>query len=368
MTALLAQELLRSGMAPAELLERHGVHVKPHAGKVSLIYDQIAARDDDPVAQQCRGLVLREGSWDVVAYPFRRFFNHGQEAAAAIEWDSAAFQEKLDGTLIIAYWDDALRAWTCATRSCTEAQGVGPFGYSFRDLADRAAEDMGRGSLGGLLNSAPRDHTLMFELTAPENRVVCDYVDRKLTLLGARNLSTMQEVDPEPLADLLGVELPHQWQFDCIDHLIEVIREWDPRQYEGVVVRDGKFDRVKVKSPKYLACHHATDSLGSSWRSVVEAVASGNVDDIEDMLPPFVRQRVDVAREKLGELILETTRDWQELQCIDDIKQFAEAAKLRRWSAALFALKRGKARSVDEFLKGTRPQVLVELAGVEVAS
>jgi hypothetical protein len=33
-----------------QLLAQHGVKAKPHNGKVSLVYDQLAARDDDTLA------------------------------------------------------------------------------------------------------------------------------------------------------------------------------------------------------------------------------------------------------------------------------------------------------------------------------
>ncbi len=360
---LLIQGLLRGGITPGELLERHGVHQKaPVNGKVTFVYDQIAARDSDPVAQECRGLVLRDRTWDIVAFPFRRFFNHGQGAAADISWGTAAFQEKLDGTLIIAYWDEG--RWQCATRSCSEAQGVGPFGYSFAELADRTARDMQYADLDGLLYRAPRNHTLMLELTAPENQIVCAYPTRRLTLLGARDLSTLQEVDPKPIAESLGIPSPREWRFDNIDHLVEVIASWDPRHFEGVVACDRNFNRVKVKSPKYVAVHHASDGLSASWRNVFELVSRGHADDIEPLLPEYLRGRIETARAALGDLFTQAERDWEELRGIDDIKAFAEQAKITRWPAVLFALKRGKTASVVEFAKGTQPQSLIDLCGI----
>ena len=79
-----------------EDLEReHGVKARVHDHKFSLNYDQIESREDDPLAQECRGLILRptelQGSIDVarplgdtivLARPFDRFFNYGQAAAA----------------------------------------------------------------------------------------------------------------------------------------------------------------------------------------------------------------------------------------------------------------------------------------------
>src|SRR6478609_5767270 len=116
MSRLLVQQFLREGGSPEQLLASHGVRAKAYNGKVSFVYDQLAARNDDPLACQCRGLVLREGSWEILARPFDRFFNHGQAEAASIDWATARFEEKLDGTLLIVYWDPLAGAggrWLC---------------------------------------------------------------------------------------------------------------------------------------------------------------------------------------------------------------------------------------------------------------
>src|SRR5690606_36109752 len=106
------------------------------------------AKEDDPLAQECRGLVLscedgasllpqaltipgQKTSYDhlcpgktkILAYPMKRFFNHGQGAAAQVNWSdpNLAVLEKLDGTLCIVYWDPFTSCWCVATRSVPEA-------------------------------------------------------------------------------------------------------------------------------------------------------------------------------------------------------------------------------------------------------
>lgn len=66
MKELLVQRYLRSGGSAESLLADHGVRLKPHNGKASLIYDQLAGNETDPLAVQCRGLILRLDSWDVL--------------------------------------------------------------------------------------------------------------------------------------------------------------------------------------------------------------------------------------------------------------------------------------------------------------
>ncbi len=359
---LLPQALLRDGMTFDELSARHAVHAKPYNGKVSFVYDQIEAKASDPVACQCRGLILREGTWDVLAYPFDRFFNYGQVEAEGLDLATSRFFEKLDGTLIIAYFADGL--WHAATRSMAEAH-AGHNGITFRQLAEKACVEMGRGSFAEFMSEADVSCTYMFELTAPENQVVCEYRERKLSLLGVRSNLSFEEQDPIVAADRYGWPVPRTWEFSNLDHIVEMIRDWDPGQFEGVIACDAQFHRVKVKSPKYLAVHHATDSLGSSWRSCMAAVVTGAADDIERYVPAFIAGRIELCRDRLHKLIEETTADLVSIQHIDNMKEFASHATKMRFSGALFAVKRGMFDSVAEFVAQHNPERLVELCRIE---
>ena len=360
---ILVADYLRRGGTFETLLVDHGVRAKPYAGKVSFIYDQLAAKDEDALACQCRGLVLRDGSWDVVAYPFDRFFNLGQGAAAPIDWDTAAFEEKLDGTLLIVYWDKVPGRWLCATRSMAEAHGNVNGVGTFAELADEASRRMGVGaaSLHHLMEGvgADRGVTYLFELTSPYNRIVCAYPELTITLLGMRRLSDYQELDPVTEGHDLGTG--KRWRFSSIAELAEVMTTWSPVEYEGVIVKDAAFRRVKVKSPQYLAAHHATDSLGSSWRAVCEAILTGHADDIAAAVIAPVRDRIESLRPAVAKLIETVESDYAELRGIDDMKTFALAAQKRAWSAPLFALKRGKTESATKFVAEAQADTVLEL-------
>lgn len=361
---ILAQELLRSGMTPAELYERHAVKCKPHSGKVSLIYDQIEAKPSDPVANQCRGMVLREGTWELLAYPFDRFFNYGQPEAEGLDLSTAAFEEKLDGTLVIAYWDNDESKWHAATRGMCEAHGNVLDGFTTRDLIEKACVEMGRGSFRDFMDLAHRGNTFCFELTAPENQIVCEYRERKLTLLGARNMTTLEEVSTRLHAESNGWLLPRTWQLNDLDHIVEVIRDWDPAEFEGIIAKDAKFHRVKVKAPKYLAVHHAIDSLGASWRSCIAAVQSGASDDIGRYVPAFVQERIELCRARIADLVRETEADLANLTDAPTMKDFALVATKRRFPPALFSVKRGQFATVSDFVAQYEPAKLAELCGL----
>lgn len=108
--------------SPTQLLEEHGVNIRVSTRDprvFTLNYDQIRVRNDDALASQCRGLVLRGGEpvdeakpvgpTLVLARPFDRFFNLGQPECADVDFAHAVFYEKLDGTFCIVYFDD--RRW-----------------------------------------------------------------------------------------------------------------------------------------------------------------------------------------------------------------------------------------------------------------
>lgn len=191
---LIVQDFLMVHSA-AWLREEHGVKLRwsnQRLGVFTLNYDQIEVRDSDPLSQQCRGLILRAhdasvfgredkpiGLTSIVARPFDRFFNHGTEACADVDFGHARFYEKIDGTLCIVHYDEG--AWHVATRSVPDADVViaGMTGLTFRGLFERVA--------GGKLGRGLRtDCTYLFELKAAENQVVCAYPQEQVWLLGVR--------------------------------------------------------------------------------------------------------------------------------------------------------------------------------------
>lgn len=105
-----------------ELEAEHGVKHRISQHKISLNYDQIEAKDSDPLAQECRGLILTPvqgsivteaplGETRILARPFDRFFNLGQEAAVPVGLDhpETRFYEKMDGCFLyntkVNCWD-----------------------------------------------------------------------------------------------------------------------------------------------------------------------------------------------------------------------------------------------------------------------
>jgi len=143
---LLVRDYLRNHTF-RQLEEEHGVCARPNAtgDKFALNYDQILAKNGDPVSEQCRGLVIRPveldwfsmmesftnrdwkdirvGEIEVLAWPMCRFYNFGDPSAVNIDWSHPSLRvyEKVDGTCIICYWDPLHGKWHAGTRSVPEA-------------------------------------------------------------------------------------------------------------------------------------------------------------------------------------------------------------------------------------------------------
>ncbi len=380
-----------------QLAKEHGVYCgfakEPY--KWACNYDMIEARDDDPIAQECRGLILTTpdgklfepkeingrrnfdhivpGETRVMGMGFRRFFNEGQGSAAPVNFSDpfTQVQTKHDGTLISAHFDFHRSKWCASTRSVPEADlPLDNFGdFTFRTLFDKAfRETMGVEFVDYAENCLDQGTTYMFELTTPYNRIVCQYNDFRITLLGARDLRTMNEIDIHRGATWGGTpwsgymclpDLPRvkTYSLDTPANIIKWVAELNPldEQGEGVVVVDKHFNRVKIKNPKHGLLSRTKDKLGSSIRNCLELALSGKEDDFISVLPPEIVQRVLECKEGVRLLIRKTDdaygRIVEGLGAMTSQKDFALAVQSSGcWQTPLFKRHAGKVNSTREFI------------------
>lgn len=123
MTAV--REFLSAGGTLEDLAARYAVRALRHGlypNLVRLNYSQIASPMAEPIVRECRGIVLDEAEgWAPVARGFDKFFNYGEPLAPEIDWPTARVQEKVDGTLCMAYFYDD--RWHVATTGCRTPPG-----------------------------------------------------------------------------------------------------------------------------------------------------------------------------------------------------------------------------------------------------
>ena len=155
-----------------QLEEEHSLKVVQDGGLVLLGYKQIESSGANEIQNECRGLILENNTWNIVNFPFRRFFNFGEGfASKKLDWNKAVALEKLDGTLI-SLWNYKDK-WHVSTRGMLYADGgVGDYGLTFRELFEEAVAE--HGGFDEFVKDLDEDYTFCFELTSYKNRIVKD--------------------------------------------------------------------------------------------------------------------------------------------------------------------------------------------------
>ncbi len=290
-----------------------GIKVNQHAKYPRLFqftYDMVNSPANHPVVVECRGAILEQpincndnaARWRFIARPFDRFFNvaEGHCAIKPDEVVNCQVAEKLDGSLCVLYHYD--NQWHFATKGRVDAGGnvdsAGVFAAdgqafsgTFAELAEKA-HPMFRLWLRG---NMPENVTLLFELTAPENRIVIPYTERKLTWLAARNRDTgvyFTRDDMERYADRMGVQCVKTYPAADLEALTARINAAAGIDHEGVVLisADGQ-RRAKLKNTSYVAIHHAKDNV-NSLRALVTIVSKGETSEAAAYFP-HVKQAIE---------------------------------------------------------------------------
>lgn len=365
MQPLQIQDYLRNGGTLEALLATYGIIAKRHGAYPNLVllkYNQIASPMHERIVQECRGIILDEADgWAVVARAFDKFFNHGEGHAAPIDWPSARVQEKLDGSLCLVYhYRDE---WHVATTGTPDAGGdINGSGMRFADYfwSTFGTRDF-QCSKSGIC--------FFFELMGPANRVVVVHPEPRLVLLGARIQETGQELTPESARIYIGndreIEIVRRFGLGSVAAIAETFTSISPLSQEGYVVVDAAFNRIKVKHPGYVALHHAKD--GMSQRAFITIAQSGEVPEVIAAFPEL-RPMLDETRGRLDALVAVVEEDYARLRSIPIQKDFALQAVKTRCSAALFAVRAGKASSVRSYFAGVHVDQMMRMLGYRDAA
>lgn len=316
-----------------------GVKVRPHPeypNLVHLCYDQIASarHNGHPIVRECRGVIVDVQTGDVVARPFDRFFNDGESHADPIDWASARVQDKLDGSLLVLWCYDQI--WQVSTKGSPSASGsVGDNDLTFSELFWRTWVEQD-------LDTTPLDPTwtYMFELTSPLNRVVVAYEGDRLTLIGARENASGIEA---PVLAFPALNPVRELPLGTLADVVAAAGELYPLNFEGFVVVDRHFNRVKIKSPKYVALHHIKDGFGV--RRIIDLIKLGESNEVLTYFPEF-RDLYDRVSQAMTAFVSGLESDYAAIQDITIQKEFALEAVKSRCSAALFKVRAGKAPTI----------------------
>jgi T4 RnlA family RNA ligase len=366
------QNFLRTNFGDRlRLSSEYGVYSKQHNQYPNLYqftYDQIESSKikDHPIVRESRGIILdRDASWSVVARPFDRFFNWGENVDEVnFDWSSFVSQEKIDGSLMILY--NHLGKWNVATKGSPDANGtVGDNRFTFAELFWETFKQQ----MYSVSDLNPRN-TYMFELTSKFNRVVTSQFNNegKLTLIGVRDIETGQEFPVSLYKDIFDVV--RSYDMNTIDEILLAAKELDPSKQEGFVLVDKNYNRIKVKSEKYVLIHHLKDSIDDE--RIVELIRTGEDSEVFAYFPD-IKNRYDTIKKSVDTTIAFLDLFWKFY-----IDENINMSKISQKEFALyvqdvfdekihsfFYMRRaGKVQNASEWMNKLRPEKVLDVSNV----
>lgn len=241
-----------------------------------------------PEVQESRGIIINHKKCEVVCWPFRKFGNFGESYVDNIDWKSASVQEKVDGSIMKLWFDKRPehRLWRISTNGVIDAftcksQFGNVYGEMFLEASRKQNLD---------LEKLDVDNTYIFELVGPFNRVVVEYPETMIYHTGTRNNITGQEQETD-----IGIIKPKKYKLTSLEDCIEAAKalntiNTDNRfdvQQEGFVVVDANFNRIKIKSPQYVAVHHAFNGGILSRKRAMDMILENEDEEYLTYFPEY---------------------------------------------------------------------------------
>ena len=213
---------------------------------------------------KARGLIFNKKTQEIVARPFVKFFNLGENEETQLKNLPLKFKyesyEKVDGSLGIVYWFN--NSWNVATRGSLNSE-----------QAIEGQEILKEYDVSYL----NKNYTYLVEIVYPQNKIIVDYKDkRELVLLGANCVLEDVELSYDELMDVsLKTTMPCVRRYEyTIDEMIRLQKTLS-KDEEGFVVRFENGLRVKIKGEGYV--HLAKIIANISPLSLWEVMKNGKV-------------------------------------------------------------------------------------------
>jgi hypothetical protein len=307
------------------------ITIKDDGAYTILNYSQIDSNFNEEIVRECRGLIIRSDTLQPVCVPFFKFGNYGESYCPAIDGESARVQEKCDGSLIKFWYDDG--NWHGSTSGMVNmyCAKVDETDLTFGMLFDRTASKLFGENYKTLSDMWDKNCTYLFELCCPENRVVVPHTESKIYHIGTRNNRTLEELNVD-----IGIAKPKEYRFHSIEDCIEAAKKM-PFSEEGYVVVDKHWNRIKIKSPAYVAAFHLKNNGVITTVRLIDLLRTGESVEFLTYYPEYaddvgrVEQQVNVLEQTLQNRIAVLSAQHFETQ-----KDFALTVKDDRFSAYYF--------------------------------
>jgi RNA ligase len=256
---------------------------------------------------QCRGLIVHKDTKEIIARPFRKFFNYEEhtEKGDVLPNETPVVYAKFDGSLGILYFWEGV-PYIATRGSFTSDQALWATEY-IRKTNDWMELD--------------KNYTHLFEIIYPENRIVVNYDFSGLIHLASIHIETGKSIAPDSNYPLVG-SIPFTSYQD--------IKALNTKNEEGFVFHYPQSDfRVKIKFDDYVKLHKVITGLSQI----------GIWEMLRDGIDPYTQDIPDEMYSWLKEVVENLRKQYKEIE--NDAKLVCEQAKQleSRKEQALFITK-----------------------------
>ena len=326
----------------------------------------------DDITLQCRGLVTNSKG-DIVARPFKKFFNYEEHKPEDIPNEDFVVYEKMDGSLGILFYyeyelsderryniwfnnnyetgmerffdpnnlpnfDDPYYEPTPKTKGewimATRGSFTSPQAIKGKEILDRHD-----------ISAWRKDNTYLFEIIYPENRIVVDYKgEEKLVVLAAIHTETGEEIPDSSLFWTQDAGFQVVTTYKTWGEGFDLLKEEISKDKEGYVICFKNGFRMKIKGDEYKRLHRILTNISN--RDIFEYVKEGKpLDEILDKVPDefynWVKETKEQFEQQFKTIDLEYRlifKNITENNNIIDKKTFAHYALSYTNSSILFAM------------------------------
>lgn len=260
-----------------------------------LKYSQIESDFNETIVKECRGLIIDKNTLEPVALSFYKFFNVQEPLADVIDWSSAKVQEKVDGSKILVWFNKYKKQWQVSTSGVLDAHNanVNDFGTTYYSLFEKAFELQGV-TLDAIFKGLHEHFCYTFELVSPESKIVVPYNKTEVYWIGLRRTNDathdkFKEVNPDDVGESLlktYCKRPKEYSLTNLDDCLKATFKMGFDE-EGFVVVDDNWNRVKIKSPSYVAAHHLKENGNVNRKRILEIIEANEMNEFLSYFPEY---------------------------------------------------------------------------------
>lgn len=274
------------------------------------------SRHWDKYTEVCRGLITDlEGN--IIARPFKKFFNYGEDSLLTIPASKPVVSEKMDGSLGIQYYD--------GDKVCIATRGS--FSSDQANWATHYINTVCR----FIKNDFKEGFTYLYEIIYPENRIVVDYKSRaEVVLLAVINTENGDEtfIDVETEARRLNLSWAPRIKDVTMEQVIKMTQSLSGNE-EGFVFhwpRENNL-RLKIKGKEYVRLHKLLTEFStiSIWEILKEQEDLTKVlTQVPDEFYDWVKQTQTELMNQYAELVERAKLGWLDVVALPTRKEQAQ--------------------------------------------